>query len=216
MRNKRKKNKSTLPGGGDGGYIVVETIGVFIPFVFLVVSILSLVNIVTVQARIHYALTQAANTLSMYCYTLEVTGIANDLTTLDNKAYRVAYDANALKNDIQEVLSGIESISDLSSAIEHGGSAAGRTLDLAEEAAGDPKAALQLLMNYGVAELRNKLFEELVRPLVGRYLSNGGLPETSTLKGRMLLNAEQAEPPHRVWQPWTFARRRTLDRATVS
>lgn len=47
-------------------YITVETLGSFIPFALLVVSILSLVNIVTAQTRIHYALTQAANTISVY------------------------------------------------------------------------------------------------------------------------------------------------------
>ena len=54
-----------------GGYIVVETIACFTLFVFLMMSILSLINIVTVQARVHYAITQAAETLSMYSYTLD-------------------------------------------------------------------------------------------------------------------------------------------------
>ena len=41
----------------ENGYIVVETIGCFVLFVFLMTSILSLINIVTLQARVHYALT---------------------------------------------------------------------------------------------------------------------------------------------------------------
>jgi len=162
-------------GREQGGYIVVETVGAFVPFVLLVVSILSLVNIVALQARVHYALTQAANTLSMYSYVLEVTGVANDLTALDNKAYRVASKANAIKDDINAVLAGLESFSDVGGAIEHGGSAAIRVYDWGEEAVEDPKAALQDLMNYGLDELRNKLFEALVRPLVGRYLANGAM-----------------------------------------
>ena len=44
----------------EGGYIVVETITSFLLFVLLNISILSLINIVTVQSRIHYAVTQAA------------------------------------------------------------------------------------------------------------------------------------------------------------
>ena len=35
------------------GYIVVETIGSFLLFVLAVTSILSLINIVAVQARVH-------------------------------------------------------------------------------------------------------------------------------------------------------------------
>lgn len=49
-------------------YISVETIGTFLPLVFLVVSILSLVNVAAAQARVHYALTQAANAISIYGY----------------------------------------------------------------------------------------------------------------------------------------------------
>ena len=156
----------------DDGYIVVETIGTFIPFVLLMISILSLVNIVAVQARVHFALTQAANTISMYSYTLEVLGIANDLTTLSNKAERVADEANKMRTDINSALDGIRSLSGISGALSSGGNVVNQVFSLGEEIAGDPKSALQLLMNYGVSELRNKAFEELARPLVGRYLAN--------------------------------------------
>ncbi|MCL2813906.1 MAG: hypothetical protein FWD23_04840 [Oscillospiraceae bacterium] len=60
MRSRQKRESL------ENGYITIETLGTFLPFVFLVVSILSLVNIVTVQTRVHYALTQAANTISVY------------------------------------------------------------------------------------------------------------------------------------------------------
>lgn len=53
-------------GKNENGYITVETLGTFLPFVLLVVSILSLVNIVTAQTRVHYALTQTANAISVY------------------------------------------------------------------------------------------------------------------------------------------------------
>lgn len=135
------------------GYIVLETIGAFIPFLLLVISILSLVNVVAVQARVHYALTQAANTLSMYCYTLEVTGVANDLTTLDNKAYIVASTASKARSDVLGTLTELNSVLDT----------------------GDLNPALQLLLNYGLNELRSKVFEEIAQPLVGRYLSNGSM-----------------------------------------
>jgi len=85
------------------GYIVVETVGTFIPFVLVIVSVLSLVNIITVQARIHNALTQTALTLSMYCYVLEVIGISDDLGTLDEKA-------NAFSASISSVQEGINSL----------------------------------------------------------------------------------------------------------
>ena len=154
------------------GYIVVETVGAFIPFLLLVISILSLVNIVAVQARVHYALTQAANTLSMYSYTLEVLGIANDLTALDNKAYKTGLEANALRDDINGILKGLDEMS-FDAIADHGIDAADRVMDFVDEAVGDPQETLSMLMNFGVNELRNQLFEVIARPLVGRYLSNG-------------------------------------------
>jgi len=171
----------------DDGYIVVETVGTFVPFVLLIVSILSLVNIVALQARVHYALTQAANTLSMYSYTLEVLDMANSLTSLANKADNVSRGMNDMRTDINAVLAGIDSFSDISGALSSGEDAAERAYGWAEQAVGNPKEALQYLMNYGINELRNQAFAELVRPLVGRYLSNGeATGDEYLIKGNVL------------------------------
>jgi len=155
----------------DSGHIVVETIGAFVAFVLLVVSILSLVNIVAVQARVHYALTQAANTLSVYSYVLEVLGVANDLTKLDHKANKVATEIDGLKDEITSVFSGLDSLSGIGGAVESGGDAVSRVYGWGEEAIGDPKGVLQNLMNYGISELMGLATEQFMRPLVGRYLA---------------------------------------------
>lgn len=177
----------------ENGYIVVETIGAFIPFVLLIISILSLVNIVTVQARVHYAMTQAANTLSMYSYTLEVLGVANDLTTLSNKAERPAETANLVRNEIGEVLSGIESLAGLLASAGQIGDVAGMLVGIGEDIVGDPKGALQDLMNYSLNELRNKVFEEMARPLVGRYLSDREMTGDEYLRRAGVVNSGGAE-----------------------
>jgi len=54
------------------GTILIEFIGSFLLFFLLMMSILSLINIVTAQARVHYALTETANTLSMYGYAYSI------------------------------------------------------------------------------------------------------------------------------------------------
>ena len=144
------------------GYIVVETVGTFIPFLLLVISILSLVNIVTLQARVHNALTQAANTLSMYSYVLKETGAADALMALDSGA----------EGGINSVLNGIEA---LSKGNGQGVGAAYRVLNDAERAAGDPKAIVQDLANIGISGLQSLAVEQLARPLVGRHLANGEL-----------------------------------------
>ena len=172
----------------DDGYIVVETIGAFIPFLLLVISVLSLVNIVAVQARMHFALTQAAKTLSMYCYTLNVLGIDDELMAMANKGGQVGVEANAMKGDIESLLSALDSLSG-GSAVINSGNAANRALGWAEEAAGDPKEALQLLMNYGLREAGGSIFELLARPLVGRYLANGSMTGDEYLISSGVINS---------------------------
>jgi len=162
----------------ENGYIVVETVGTFIPFVLLVVSILSLVNIVTLQARVHNALTQTASTISMYSYVLKATGAADSLMSADSKASSTA-------ENINSVMNGIESLS------KGGGfdaGAASRALSAAEDMVGNPKTMIQNFASYGIGELRGLASEQLVRPLVGRYLANGGISGDEYLKSVRVLD----------------------------
>ncbi|MCL2221773.1 MAG: hypothetical protein FWC20_05660 [Oscillospiraceae bacterium] len=145
------------------GHIVVETVGTFIPFTLLVISILSLVNIVTMQARVHNALTQTANAISMYSYVLKITGVADELIMLDSKASEGA-------EMIDAVLSGINAFPGSSGFDANSGT---RALDAAAQAAGDPRHVVQSLANYGINELRNTLSAEIIRPMVMRFLSLG-------------------------------------------
>ena len=138
---------------GEGGYIVVETVGVFIPFILLVISVLSLVNIVALQARVHNALTQTANTLSMYSYVLKATGASDGLISLDKKAA-------ATSEGLNSVLDGIGALS---------GGISG------DGGIGDPKTVIQNFANYGLNELRGIVFEQFARPLTGRYLAMGDM-----------------------------------------
>ena len=164
----------------ENGYIVVETVGTFIPFLLLVISILSLVNIVTLQARVHNALTQAANTMSMYSYVLYITGVSDGLMVSDRRS-------SAAGEDINAVLNGIE-------ALSRGGgfdsNAVNSILDVAESAAADPRAAVQNLLNYGVGEVRSVATEQMVRPLIGRYLANGDMSGAEYLGSVRVINLD--------------------------
>jgi len=182
-----RKTLSSIQGD-ENGYVVAETIGSFIPFVLLVVSILSLVNIVAVQARIHYAMTQTAGTLSMYCYTLELLGIANDLTTLDSKSQRIIKEADEMRGDIDSVISGISSLSNLDDVVDSGENVVNRVLEWGEEIADDPNAVVGQLLSYGINELRNKVFEEMARPLMGRYLANEDMSGNEYLTNAGVIN----------------------------
>jgi len=162
------------------GYIVVETVGTFIPFVLLVISILSLVNIVTLQARVHNALTQTANSLSMYCYILKATGVAGDLINLDSKS-------SAAGETIGAVLNGIDA---LSGGGGNSGGAGKRVLNSAQEAAGDPKAMAQSFASYGINELRNVASTQVVNPMVERHLTNGEMSADEYLSSVRVVNFE--------------------------
>ena len=146
------------------GYIVVETIGSFLLFVLAVTSILSLINIVAVQARVHYAITQAAQTVSMYCYVLDVTGAADHLVASAGQAQTVRVESDAFKENLNGLLDGLES------------------LDPDQVGAKGQAALDQVLLNYGLQEGENALFEQLIRPLVGRYLANGDMSGDECLK----------------------------------
>jgi hypothetical protein len=157
----------------ESGYIVVETVGSFIMFVLLVISILSLVNIVTLQSRVHYALTQTAITLSMYCHIWEVTGQVEKIQEYDNPSSKTRQGTEAILEEIDSVIDSINSIS--KSLGSDFSVSRNRPLGAGEDIADKLITIVRLLIDYGGDAAASLLFEQLVRPLVGRYLSNGNL-----------------------------------------
>lgn len=152
----------------ENGYMVVETIGSFIPFVLLLISILTLVNIVALQARVHQAMTQTALTVSMYAYTLEITGVAGGIMGSAEAGSQVA----GVRNNIDEVIANLTSFSSVS---DPASTLANQVGTMAE----DPQAALQGILNWA----GNQVFAATVaRPLVGRYLRNGELSGDAYLR----------------------------------
>lgn len=154
------------------GYIVVETLGCFLLFTFLMISILSLINIVTLQARMHYAITQAAETVSMYAYTLELTGVSDELTASAAKAEVRKKQVDEIRANIDTVFRTLENLQ--FSEAQQAVNATGKQLDaLASEFADDPKGLLQDFLNLGFQEGLSETMGELLEPLIMHYLSNG-------------------------------------------
>lgn len=155
------------------GYIVVETIGCFMLFVFLMGSILTLINVVTVQSRIHYALTQTAETVSMYSYTLDLLGVMDKMQASATKGNEARNDVETLKININSVLDAIESV-DLSGVKTAGTNTYNQVSSFVGDVKDDPKGVLQEFMNLGLQEVSSQAFEyAIIRPLVERYLANG-------------------------------------------
>lgn len=89
---------------------MVETIGSFLLFTLLIVSILTMINIVTVQARVHAALTQACETVSMYSYVLDLTGAASHIQNNSAKAGKVQGQVDQFRSNVNGLLDGVENL----------------------------------------------------------------------------------------------------------
>lgn len=164
----------------ENGYIVIETIGTFTLFVFLMASILSLINIVAVQARIHYAMTQTAETISMYSYALEKMGIAHPLMGIAASADKTEEQIDTFKDNLNGLFNSLDSLSkakDLDGAYESGKGAFNSGKNIYEQGKNvfqrDPKELLRDFLNYGLDEISSQGFELLLRELMDRYLSEG-------------------------------------------
>ncbi len=165
-----------------GGYIVVETITAFVLFTLLLISILSLINIVTVQARVHYAITQAAQTCSMYSYVLNVTGAAGHMKKSAEMREHLEADANTMKTRVNDIVDGVRALAggdikegNFSKVKNAGKEAWNQGKGWVDDIMDDPKKSLQIVMNYGLGQTQSELFEMLLRPLVGHYLYNGDM-----------------------------------------
>lgn len=163
------------------GYIVVETIGSFLLLVLLITSILSLINIVTVQSRIHYALSQTAQSVSMYCYALEAAGIADDLTAISAKAEDSQEELNKFKTNFNGLMDGIETLSP-EAVGNHGEALLDQGNAVWEEVSSNPKGTLQNLITYFLDQGSSAALEAALRPLMNHYLSNGSMSGDEYLK----------------------------------
>jgi len=156
------------------GTILIEFVGSFLLFVLLIMSILSLVNIGTMQARMHYAMTQAATTLSMYGYVLNVIGVDEFLIGNNAKAEDVREGINNTINDINEVLANINKL-DLPGVANSAGTVMINASGQVNSTFDNPKAAINNLANYALSQGMSFGFEQLLKPLIGYHLANGNM-----------------------------------------
>ena len=152
------------------GYIVVETVGVFTLFVFFMASILALVGIVSLQSRVHYAITQTAQTLSMYTYVFEITGTTG-MFTGEPGTQRI--DDSNLKSGLGAIAGAVNSFTGGSQGSQ------GSSLDAGSDLFQNPASLVTMFLN----DAKKKAFSETaIRPLIGRYLRNGTMTGDQYLK----------------------------------
>ena len=110
----------------------------------------------------------------MYSYILDLTGAASHIQKNSAKAGAVQGEKDKFEANVSGLLDGIKNL-DPDQIGEKGESLLNQVDDVAGKAAADPKNFIQHLLNYGASQAGSQVFELLVRPLVGRYLSNGEL-----------------------------------------
>ncbi len=150
------------------GYIVIEAIGAFLPFVFLIISILSLVNIVALQSRIHYAMTETANAISIYAYTLEVTGVASEIVGISERGDKFAAKADDIKKNLDILVRNVTDISETS--VDDAYNSASNIYSTGEAILENPKEVLNYIVSSGVDAASSIV---IFQPLISRYLTNG-------------------------------------------
>jgi len=164
------------------GYIVIETLGSFILFTLLVVSILSMINITTVQMRVHYALTQTATELSMYSYIIHAIGLSDAAKQLNVDGAEGKELIDSILNDASTISSGITATDfhkNLDVVIDAIGSLTGTLSDVAQ----NPKETFNAILLYGLSELKDTVMQELIiRSMISKYLSNGTMDAATYLK----------------------------------
>lgn len=156
----------------EGGSITVEATISLTAFMFAIVTILTIVNICIVQARISYALNSTAKEISQYSYLYSLTGL-NDAqkAAYDNgkqsteKVVSVLSDVNEVYNEIQNlqaigetkvsvnnidsILSAWDSAAGSAEKIENAGSSLENTLS---DIASDPKNLMFGLVKMAASE----------------------------------------------------------------
>lgn len=161
----------------EGGYIVVETVMCFMLFVLLMASILSLISIVTVQARINYALTQTAETISMYGYVIEAAGAAEHIENIDKNAAEAQAEIDKFNDNFDKILKAIQDID-----ISEVGSRGQALIDQGESLAADPERVVHMLLSYGTDTVMGLGLQEVARAMMERYLANGNLGGSAYLQ----------------------------------
>ena len=145
----------------ENGAIIVETIFSWLFFTFLVLSIITLINITTKQIRIHYAITQTANELAMYSHILYATGLSGHIMS-----------AAGAGETVQGQIDNVLDMGNLDTVFD----AIGPFSETVGEVLEDPRQALRNLVAFGLDAAGNYIAQELLmRPRIERHLTGSGI-----------------------------------------
>ncbi len=161
------------------GYIVVETTLSFVLLILLAFSILTLVNISVVQAKVHTAITETANTISMYSYVLNVTGADQKIEGIHAKGRSIDGKVDELENNINSLINGINTLN-----VEQMSEGAGATANIVTDLSGEIQENPMVILDYMLHKGSEVIEQEVVKSLVEMHLT------TNTIDGETLTGDE--------------------------
>lgn len=175
------------------GAIVIEATISLTTFMFLIFTILSIINIVSLQAKIGIALNATAKEISQYSYIYSMTGISEKQSTIHDEGKESAQTMNDIIDGVENVIDSIEGIANtgedivgdvggsldnmdeikdqIQADIDKGTDSYDEIAANIEAIAKDPKAFIlgvgNLIGNEGIEILKNKA---IVTPLVKGFI----------------------------------------------
>lgn len=130
----------------ESGLITVEAVLTLVPFILVILSIISLTNIFMVHNKIQYAIYQASSELAAYTYFYEVTGVRGGDMAMGEDIKRETTEINDVINKTTSFLDQLDTVS---------ASTLGTTMEAGSEAL---KAGFSLAMDPADL-LRNLVFK---------------------------------------------------------
>ncbi len=174
---------------GQEGMLTVEAVLAFVPFLLVILGIISFINIYMVHNRIQYALFQTASELSAYTYLYEATGLRSG----DQQIGEDGEKATENVNSIIESLSNLESIvnnlgeGDLAEDYNNARQEVSNLTGAVSNIIHDPKSLIADIVyrgiGLGIDGLKGLLTEWLGSGLANIYIQTDELSAEEYLKG---------------------------------
>lgn len=180
---------------GEKGMLTVEAVLSLVPFIIVILGIISLINLFIIHNKIQFAIQQVGNELTCYTYFYQALGLRagdrelnsemdkqteqvdqtlEDLTGFFEEAGRLKESAEGVADAQPSDL--LDSLKEVKEGLESTGEAGKTAFHSVKEAMKDPKQTLRgviyLLMEKGEEKLKSLLAGVIVSGMAESYLSN--------------------------------------------
>lgn len=156
------------------GLLTVEAVLSLVPFIMVILGIISFINIYMVHNKIQYALYQVGSELSGYTYFYEALGVRSGDLSLKGD---IDTNTESVDTAIRDISDFIGDLNSLSSSAVNSGQAVGSDI---QGFINDPKSLLRGVVYLGIEAGENKgkqlLISWMSQGMVAKYLDEGFLP----------------------------------------